>query len=134
MYDSRITTKARSTDHIKFVCQNHPTLFWFGKNIPGRSIFFDGEDTTVVPFVNSWKGAHPLGGPGPVQFLQHRLNGTNLFTGEPNPAYHVTEWADVLELVEHLTAQANEYAFECACPMRDLIVWPGYETMPEVAP
>ena len=40
--DNRVSRKIPSTERMSWTCKNHPELVWQGKNIIGRSIFFDG--------------------------------------------------------------------------------------------
>jgi hypothetical protein len=130
----RITDRAQYTDHVTLVCKNHPAKHWHTKNIDyigARSIFFSGEDTTVVPFAPSWKESHPLFGGSPVRYIKARLNGVNPFD-ERIKEEPVVEWDDLLGEVESFKRMGEKYSFECACPARDLILWPGYESRPVV--
>jgi len=130
----RITTKAAYTDHVKVVCKNHPNKMWHTKNIDfvgARSVFFEGEDSTVVPFAPSWKPTYPLGGFSPFKLLLSNMTGKHLHTGEPTGNKPIS-WEEIEKFVLDMIEMEKKYSFECECPFSDLILWPGYESLPEV--
>ena len=121
MIDDRITNKVLRTDKVELTCRNHPKKSWYTKNIEyigARTIFFYGEDEKLSN-----------------EFLPKRATAMKLLK-EGNLLYQGEAAKNTPEMVEKLNANYDElekkYAFECSCPISDLVLSPKYDKMSEV--
>lgn len=120
MTEPRLTSKVPAADMVYLVCKNHPTRRWYTKNMPGRTVFFHGEEGK-----EDHMGMIPSFRTAMKDLMAGKLERRD------QPASFNPE--TVAALAEAYRKWEAQYGFECDCPTKDLILDPAYDEMPEVS-
>ena len=130
--EGRITTKAPWGEHVELTCRNHQTLRWTTKNIGcigARNIFFTGENSRGDRTKMSTEGILPSRQAALKMLAKGQLMDRADTTGETMLVDNETNRKMVNERYDKLEEQ---FVFECACDMGDLILDPKYAELPDV--